>query len=127
MNVFGFKVVGSRKTTFQAQMILRLMLVSGTLLLASGCGKKDESAGAAISAVSAAPSAPGVQPGEADMDAVLRNLTQAVRKYSVERKQVPKTFSEVVAAGYVQHLPTAPPGKKFEIDPKTRQVVLVKQ
>ena len=107
-------------------MILRLMIVSGTLLLAFGCGKKDESAGAATSAVSTAPSA-SVQPGKADMEAALRELTQAVRKYSVERRQVPKTFSEVVAAGYVQHLPTAPPGKKFEIDPKTRQVVLVKQ
>jgi len=126
MNVFGVKVLGSRKTTFQAPMILRLMIVSGTLLLAFGCGKKDESTGAATSAVSTAPSA-SVQPGEADMEAALRELTQAVRKYSVERRQVPKTFSEVVAAGYVQHLPTAPPGKKFEIDPKTRQVALVKQ
>ena len=108
-------------------MIFRLMLVSGTLLLAAGCGKKTESAGVATPAVSTAPSAPGVQPGEADLESALRELTQAVRKYSVERKQVPKTFSEVVAAGYVQHLPTAPPGKKFEIDSKTRQVVLVKQ
>ena len=103
------------------------MIVSSTLLLAFGCGKKDESTGAAASAVSTAPSASGVQPGGADMEVALRELTQAVRKYSVERKQVPKTLSEVVAAGYVQHLPTAPPGKRFEIDPKTRQVVLVKQ
>ena len=91
-------------------MIFRLMLVSGTLLLASGCDKKTESADAATPAVSTALSAPGAQPGGADMESALRELTQAVRKYSVERKQVPKTFSEVLAAGYVQHLPTAPPG-----------------
>src|SRR2546426_1956523 len=36
----------------------------------------------------------------------------------------PKTFGEVVAAGYVKQMPQAPAGKKFEIDPKTVQVVL---
>ena len=127
MNVTGFKLLAARKTTFEAQTIFRLMLVSSILLLVSGCGKKTESAAAATPAVSTAPGGPGVQPGGADLESALRELTQAVRKYSVERKQVPKTFSEVVAAGYVQHLPTAPPGKKFEIDSKTRQVVLVKQ
>ena|SRR5437773_1677744 len=123
MIVSGFQREAARKTTFAAQTILRLMLASGTLWLASGCGKETGSDGVAAPAVST----PAAPPGGADMESALRELTQAVRKYSVERKQVPKTFGEVVAAGYVQHLPTAPPGKRFEIDAKTRQVVLVKQ
>jgi hypothetical protein len=61
------------------------------------------------------------------MDEVLADLTQALRKYSFEHRQVPKSFAEVVAAGYVTSMPQPPPGKKFEIDRKTAQVVLVKQ
>ena len=59
--------------------------------------------------------------------ATLAELTQALRKYSFERQRLPKSFSEVVAAGYVKDMPSAPLGKKFEIEPKTVQVVLVKQ
>ena len=100
------------------------MLTCCVLLMAFGCGKKTESPDpVAKPAVSTAP----VAQGEADMSAVLHDLTQAVRKYSIERKLKPKTFNEVVAAGYVQKLPEPPHGKKFEIDPKTTQVVLVKQ
>lgn len=109
---------------FDDNKIIRLTLLCSIPLLVSGCGKKTESPGPV--AAPAASTAPAV-PGEADMGAVLRDLTQALRKYSVEHKQAPKTFKEVVAAGYVQHLPEAPPGKKFEIDAKTMQVVLVKQ
>jgi hypothetical protein len=64
---------------------------------------------------------------QAELAAALGELTQALRKYSFEHRRLPKTFSEVVAAGYVKDLPQAPPGKKFEIDPKSVQVVLVKQ
>ena len=63
----------------------------------------------------------------AQLSAALAELTQALRKYSFEHRRLPKTFSEVIAAGYVNNMPPAPPGKKFEIDPKTVQVVLVKQ
>jgi hypothetical protein len=90
MNVFGVKVLGSRKTTFQAQMILGLMIVSGTLLLAFGCGKKDESAGAATSAVSTAPSASGVQPGGADMEAALRELTKRCANTALNEGKCPR-------------------------------------
>ena len=64
---------------------------------------------------------------EAALNAALGELTQALRKYSFEHQRVPKTFSEVVSAGYVKNMPQAPPGKRFEIDAKTVQVVLVKQ
>ena len=61
------------------------------------------------------------------MAAALAELTQALRKYSFEHQRLPKSFSEVVAAGYVKDMPPAPAGRRFEIDPKTVQVVLVKQ
>ena len=61
------------------------------------------------------------------MAAALGELTQALRKYSFEQRRLPKSFSEVVAAGYVKSLPQTPPGRKFAIDAKTVQVVLVKQ
>ena len=64
---------------------------------------------------------------EAALNAALGELTQALRKYSFEHQRLPKTFSEVVSAGYVKNMPQAPPGKRFEIDAKTVQVVLVKQ
>ncbi len=64
---------------------------------------------------------------EAALNAALGELTQALRKYSFEHQRVPKTFSEVVSAGYVKNMPQAPPGKRFEIDAKAVQVVLVKQ
>ena len=62
---------------------------------------------------------------EAALNAALGELTQALRKYSFEHQRLPKTFSEVVAAGYVKNMPQAPRGKKFVIDEKTVQVVLV--
>ena len=64
---------------------------------------------------------------EAALNAALGELTQALRKYSFEHQRLPKTLNEVVAAGYVKNMPQAPSGKRFEIDPKTVQVVLVKQ
>ena len=71
--------------------------------------------------------ADGSGSSEAALNAALGELTQALRKYSFEHQRLPKTFSEVVAAGYVKNMPQAPPGKKFEIDAKTVQVVLVNQ
>jgi len=62
-----------------------------------------------------------------ELAVALHELTQVLRKYSFEHRRLPKTMSEVVAAGYLKNIPQAPPGKKFEIDPKTVQVVLVKQ
>jgi hypothetical protein len=67
------------------------------------------------------PSDPG------NIDKTLADLTQALKKYSFENKRMPRSFSEVIAAGYVQPVPQPPPGKKFEIDPKTKHVALMNQ
>ena len=60
----------------------------------------------------------------AEMTVVLDQLTQALRKYSVENRKIPASFGEVVGAGYVQGMPAPPVGKQFVIDRKLVRVVL---
>lgn len=57
------------------------------------------------------------------MDAILGELTQAVRKFSVERRSVPKGLEELVAHGYLGQLPPAPAGKRFVITRDLRVVL----
>jgi predicted small lipoprotein YifL len=106
----------------------------------AGCGKKPPAesspASASVTPVAEAGGAPAqsspraVQPvviQATDANAALPELTQSLRKFALEQKRLPKTFSEIVSAGYVQNLPTPPPGKKFEVDSKGARVVLVNQ
>ena len=67
-----------------------------------------------------------VQPGS-EMSTVLAQLTQAVRRYGAEKQKVPTSLNEVLGAGYVQGAPQPPAGKKFAIDPKRLEVMLVNQ
>ena len=120
-------------------MLSRLILASAFIFLLVGCGKHPETSPSGPA--SPAESSPGqtatVAPGteqarvaggsETELAAALAELTQALRKYSFEHQRLPKTLSEVIAAGYVKTMPQAPPGKKFEIDPKKVQVTVVKQ
>ena len=57
-----------------------------------------------------------------DPSATLSALTQAVRKFTFEKRQPPASLEELVTAGYVRAVPPAPAGKKFVID-KKRMVV----
>jgi hypothetical protein len=52
----------------------------------------------------------------ASADARAAELTQVVRKYAAEKQRAPKDFQEIVGAGYLPGMPTAPAGKKFVID-----------
>lgn len=111
------------------------------VLAAVGCGKKTnpaqtvESADATVSTTAAANAkpAPVVNPivvpqaAAGDTSQILGALTQALRKYAVEHKGMPRNFSELVSAGYVRNLPSPPSGKKFEIDANSARVVLVNQ
>ncbi len=105
-----------------------------TALFTVGCHKD-----AALPVTEASPTPPPIAKGavtptesaaapiaEADLSAVLAELTQVVRKYSFEQKRLPASFDELVTAGYLAGPPTAPTGRKFSIDPKTMQVVVVK-
>ena len=115
--------------------------VTSLLMVATGCGKKPPAEQTAkpadVTAATTAAATPNPAPvlnavvipeaAAGDNSQVLGALTQALRKYAVENKRMPKTFSEIVSAGYVRNLPAPPSGKKFEIDAKTACVVLVNQ
>ena len=61
---------------------------------------------------------------EPDLGGVLAELTQALRRFSAEKREMPASLEALVAAGYVQALPQAPAGKVFAIDPKNVRVIL---
>ena len=96
---------------------LRWLLAAILVLSVPGCKRSPDSA-----PVNAAQSA-----DSPELTAALKDLTQALRQYALEHRGLPKTFSELSAAGYVKSPPTAPAGQKFEIDFKTSRVVLVNQ
>jgi hypothetical protein len=96
------------------QLILTAVAVSG-LCLATGCGKKEASPPAP---------APGVS---AEVQTTLTQLTEAARKYNVEKRQPPMSLQDVVAAGYLKEIPAAPPGKKFVLNPRLVVVTLADQ
>lgn len=89
----------------------------------AGCGKNATAPtpGEAPSAATS-PANPATEPS-VDLAA----LTQVVRRYGMERQKAPQSLEEVVAAGYLKTMPTAPAGKKFAIEPKRLEVILVTQ
>lgn len=82
-------------------------LLIGLLAFLIGCGGGDGTPSAQDEAA---------QAREAQVAATLKDLTQLVRKYSVEQRQAPKNLDELVAKGYLSQVPEAPAGKKFAID-----------
>jgi hypothetical protein len=95
---------------------MRIAVVLGGLLLGAACGKKLALPAAPTSSANGAPEAAG----ETDVSKTLERLTQAVRKYAAETRNAPKSFDELVAAGYLPEAPQAPPGKKYVIDDQLR-------
>ena len=100
-------------------------MASCTGLVICSCSKPAETVPA--SDFSNAVSSPLVSTPEADPAAMLASLTQTLRRYSFEHKQVPKTFEAFVATGYIKNRPSPPPGKRFAIDAKKVRVMLVDQ
>jgi hypothetical protein len=105
--------------------LLGLLLILGGW---TGCGRKAEApiaatetpatqaVAAAESTTAPANAAPVASSDDAaQMAAVLGELTQAVRKYAVEKRQVPRSFDELVTQGYLSRTPQAPAGKAFVI------------
>ena len=58
--------------------------------------------------------------GCADLD----YLTRLVRRYSVEKQQVPRDLLDLVTQKYLEAIPIAPAGQKFIIDRRTVEVRL---
>jgi hypothetical protein len=96
-------------------MTTRFTALGVALVLLAGCGKKP---GGATATSATSPT---------DIGPVLEQLTWSVRQYSLANHSVPGSLNVVIAAGYLTNLPPAPVGKKFAIDPKNLQVVLVNQ
>jgi hypothetical protein len=124
---------------FISGMSSRVVLALLMAVLLAGCGKSpatsrpipvpttESGQGERTATAPAAEQTAVANGSEAALNAALGELTQALRKYSFEHQRVPKAIGEVVAAGYVKNMPQPPSGKKFAVDAKTVQVVLVNQ
>ncbi len=97
------------------------------LLVVIGCAKKTDTAQPKVDSSSSLQTGQSAHAAESDPSAALVTLTQALRKYSLENRRVPASLNELVQAGYVHTMPTAPRGKKFAINPKRMEVVLVNE
>src|ERR1017187_9435060 len=127
---------GRRRPWFGSGQAICLALAVGVLCLA-GCHKKGESASsspnqtapaaaspaAPANAVARSTAAPAVVVAAPD----LSPLTQALHIYIFQHKTMPKTFADLVAAGYIKKMPPLPPGKKLEISSTTAQIIMVDQ
>jgi len=96
-----------------ARFLMIAAAVSG-LCLSIGCGKKEDK--------------PAPMPGvSAEVQTTLTQLTDAARKYNLEKRQPPMSLQDVVAAGYLKEIPAAPPGKRFVLNPRLVVVTLADQ
>ncbi len=57
----------------------------------------------------------------------LKALNDAVRAHVMGQLKEPATLEDLVKTGFIKRLPTAPPGKKYVLDPKKSSVLLVDQ
>jgi hypothetical protein len=113
-------------------MIVRRLFLTASLALA-GCGPQPETdalsppktpeQAAAPAATELAPQEPGGGASATqviDADAMLSELTQAVRRYGMEQRRAPATLEDLVAAGYLRNIPEAPAGKRFAVSKELR-------
>lgn len=100
----------------------RILVLTGAIFsLGIGCSKNSSPTATTPAATNAA--VPAVNP-EANLANVLAELTQALRKYSVEQRKVPASLNDLIAAGYIKNPPQPPPGKNFGIDIKNLKVIV---
>jgi hypothetical protein len=59
------------------------------------------------------------------VDATLATLNSMVADFPLSYNRTPKDLDELVTLKLLPKVPEAPPGKKYAIDPKAQQVVLV--
>lgn len=97
---------------------MRTLLLLGLLVAAlPGCRKRP----APDVAGSAQPASP------ADPQRDTAELTMAVRAYYLSQGKHPTTLDDLVQARCIYRLPTAPAGKKYAIDAKKMEAVLMDQ
>ncbi len=91
---------------------MHFLLVVGLTVGLAGCGRAGRPAPPENGAAAAQKAEAGK---EAELAQVLGELTQRVRKYSVEQRQAPQSLDDLVAKGYLDRVPEAPAGKRFVI------------
>ena len=103
-----------------------------------GCGKHPDAA-APVSAQPAAPPNPAAAPANPEPAPTklasapsnpgkdLAELTMAVKAYYLAEAKRPTSLDDLVKARCIYKLPTPPPGKKYVIDTKKLEAVLVTQ
>lgn len=101
-------------------MFLRLFVLLAIVIPLIGCGH--EGSPKSVPPAGGAETSAAGDTQEQDLTAILSELTQAVRKYSAEQRNVPKSLEELVSAGYLKQLPAAPAGKAFAIDTRELKV-----
>jgi hypothetical protein len=99
------------------RLTLGVLLVA--LCFAAGCRRK---AKVDAPALPAPPASTAVTPQEA-----VAEINRCLELWTFQRNQPPKDLNELVTAGYIQRLPTPPPGQKFQLDPQKMRVQLVSQ
>lgn len=112
-------------------IVCRLIVIAAVAV--AGCGPRPETGAASETpepAVAPAASAAAAAPDEADSSAsapemvdintILSELTQAVRKYGMEQTRRPANLEELVTAGYLPNVPEPPAGKRFAISKDLR-------
>lgn len=94
-------------------------LAAGVLGLSclAGCKRKPTSAPTAL---------PAPSPSTATTpEQAVAEINKSLELWTFQRNQPPKDLGELVTAGYLQRLPTPPPGQKFAFDPVKMRVQLV--
>lgn len=104
-------------SSFASRFTLLALLL--TIGLMAGCRRKPK---AESPALPAPPPSRAVTPQEA-----VAEINRCLELWTFQRNQPPKDLNELVTAGYIQRLPTPPPGQKFQLDPQKMQVQLVPQ
>jgi hypothetical protein len=105
-----------------------VIALAATLALSVGCKPKQDTP----RPVDPAPATPkadaanAAAPAEAatTFASTQERLTQSLRKFGAEQQRVPKSLAELVSAGYLGAIPSAPSGKKWKINPQRMQVEL---
>ncbi len=93
---------------------LRFLMLSGLLIGVSACGRSPSTRSGPPRDTDA-PAGAFMATNKVDIAQVLGDLTQLVRKYSVEQRQTPGSLEDLVAKGYLDSVPLAPDGRRFTI------------
>jgi len=70
---------------------------------------------------------PTASGGAVDASPINLPLTEALQRYLEANSKLPRDFQTLVTSKFIKEVPKAPPGKKFAIDRRRLQVVLVEQ